>query len=499
MSLSKEQEYAFDKYKKGENLLLTGPGGTGKSKLIRNFINYSISINQRAQATALTGCAAILLGMNAKTIHSWSGIKIAKGKQDQIIEQALRSKRVRQRWLSVKTLIIDEASMMSKKIFDLLNALGRRIRYDERPFGGIQIVCVCDFYQLPPVGSPNEPDTEQFCFESKDWYSVFPLENHVVLTKIFRQRDAEYIKILNEIRIGELSDSSKETLEKYVNREYKKEDYNDASLTKLFPLRNRVDLVNKAMFNQLEEEPIKYSLMKNTDNTVHFDSTKKIDDDKMRICNNLSISEIEMELQQLINSCPCVQELELKKGAAVMCNANIDMEMGICNGSQGVIIDLVGENKRPKVKFTNGVIMVMDIHHWQSEEYPTLSVSQYPLQLAWALTIHKIQGTTLKMAQMDIGKDIFAYGQTYVALSRIESLDGLYLSSFMSNRVRAHPKVKEFYSRIPEIEIPDNREFELEFKSEENPEIKKIDGMFKEFEYKEEPDTKIIVIKKVEK
>ena len=121
MSLSKEQEYAFDKYKKGENLLLTGPGGTGKSKLIRNFINYSISINQRAQATALTGCAAILLGMNAKTIHSWSGIKIAKGKQDQIIEQALRSKRVRQRWLSVKTLIIDEASMMSKKIFDLLN------------------------------------------------------------------------------------------------------------------------------------------------------------------------------------------------------------------------------------------------------------------------------------------------------------------------------------------------------------------------------------------
>jgi ATP-dependent DNA helicase PIF1 len=206
-----------------------------------------------------------------------------------------------------------------------------------------------------------------------------------------------------------------------------------------------------------------------------------------------------MELQQLINSCPCVQELELKKGATVMCNANIDMEMGICNGSQGVIIDLVGESKRPKVKFTNGVIMVMDIHHWQSEEYPTLSVSQYPLQLAWALTIHKIQGTTLKMAQMDIGKDIFAYGQSYVALSRIESLDGLYLSSFMSNRVRAHPKVKEFYSRIPEVEIPDNSDFELEFKTEENPEIKKIDGMFKQFEYKEEPDTKIIVIKKVEK
>ncbi len=477
MSLSKEQQYAFDKYKKGENILLTGPGGTGKSKLIRNFINYSMSINSKVQVTALTGCAAILLGVNAKTIHSWSGIRTAKGKPDQIIQQALRSKRIRRNWTSIKTLIIDEASMMSVKVFDLLNKMAKSAKYNEKPFGGIQIVLVGDFYQLPPIETPNEPETGMFCFQSQDWSNVIPIQNHIELTKIFRQRDSEYIKILNEIRIGEISEESKDTLKKYVKREYNKEDYNDAALTKLFPLRNTVDMINTSMFNQLEDEPTKYNLTKSTDNTTYLDSGTSIEREKLQACNNLSISEIEVELQQLISSTPCVEELLLKKGAAVMCNANISMEHGICNGTQGIILDLIGEEKLPRVKFANGVIMVISKHHWQSEQYPSISICQYPLQLAWALTIHKIQGTTLKMAQMDIGKDIFAYGQTYVALSRIESLDGLYLSEFKPDRIRAHPKVKEFYSKIPPLEIPEDGPI-----------------MFKEFEYDPEMDKRDVKI-----
>ena len=109
-----------------------------------------------------------------------------------------------------------------------------------------------------------------------------------------------------------------------------------------------------------------------------------------------------------------------------MCTANLDIENGICNGSM-IIIDFV--DKSPKVRFANNIIMTLDYHVWQSEKYPTISISQYPLILAWALTIHKIQGTTLQMAEMDIGRDVFAYGQTYVALSRIP-LEGLYLSCF---------------------------------------------------------------------
>ena len=205
MSLSNEQQYAFDRFVKGENLVITGPGGTGKSKLIQNFVNYCNSINKKIQVTALTGCAALLLGGDAKTIHSWSGIKLCRGNNSDIISQAQRSRYVKKNWTSTKTLIIDEASMMSMKMFDVLDQIGKEIRMNNRPFGGIQIVLACDFYQLPPVENPNDSESGQFCFESKNWYNIFPLENHIVLTKIFRQTDLDYIKILNEVRIGELS------------------------------------------------------------------------------------------------------------------------------------------------------------------------------------------------------------------------------------------------------------------------------------------------------
>ena len=487
MTLSKEQHYALEKYKKGENLIITGPGGTGKSKLIKDFQAHSFLEKKKVQVTALTGCAAILLGSNAKTIHSWSGIRTGKGTKEQIINQAMKIPKVRSNWYSVKTLIIDEASMMSLKIFEILNELAQKVRYSKEPFGGIQVILVCDFYQLPPIETPNDEESGMFCFQSKKWYEIFPLENHVVLKKIFRQTDTEYIEILNEIRIGELSNKSKETLKKYVNRPYNKEEYNDVELTKLFPTRYKVDIVNNYAFGKLPGEPVKYSYEKNTNNMFYLeygkkDKLKDIERDKMEDCCSLTPLQEDAELKHLLANSPCIEELELKIGASIMCNANIDMENGICNGSQGIIIDLVGQEKIPKIKFANGIIMLVEKYHWQSEQYPTLSICQYPLQLAWALTIHKIQGATLKMAQMDIGKDIFAYGQTYVALSRIETLSGLYLSSFVGERVKAHPKVKEFYSKIPEIEVP------------EIPQ-----PLFKEFEFKEETvDTtkKIIIIKK---
>ena len=106
----------------------------------------------------------------------------------------------------------------------------------------------------------------------------------------------------------------------------------------------------------------------------------------------------------------------------------------------------------PIVRFSNGIEKTIQLHHWQSEEYPTLAIGQYPLCLAWALTIHKIQGATLNMAEMDIGQSIFEYGQSYVALSRVRSLDGLYLSAFNSKKIGANPKVIEFYNTLPQLE-----------------------------------------------
>ena len=465
MGLSIEQEYAFNKFTQGHNLVITGPGGTGKSKLIQHLVQYANDRRQSFQVTALTGCASILLGVNAKTIHSWSGIRLCKGANEEIIEKAVRNQRTKRNWKSIKTLIIDEASMMSAKMLFVLDAIGREIRKVDRPFGGIQVILTCDFYQLPPIGTAGDEDSGKFCFECPSYYDMFPLANHVVLTKIFRQSDETYISILNEIRQGEISDANVEVLQKYVNRVYDKEQYGGAALTKLFPTKSRVDAINESMFNQIDDESHVYQVETCTTSLVDYNVKKPIDASKMEVCRKMTAQDKENELQFLKNNTPCISNLELKKGATIMCTANIDLANGICNGSQGVVVDFV--NNIPKVKFYNGVTMCMEKNIWASETYPCIYISQYPLMLAWAITIHKIQGSTLSMAEMDIGKNIFTYGQTYVALSRIRSLEGLYLSGFDPSRVKADPKVKEFYGNIPNKII-------LEKTQEKDPNIKII-------------------------
>jgi len=188
-----------------------------------------------------------------------------------------------------------------------------------------------------------------------------------------------------------------------------------------------------------------------------MDSTKPLSFELIRKCKGLSENEMKYELDLLMNSIPSSQVLRLKKGAAVMCTVNLDMDNSICNGSQGIITaikELSNGTFLPVVKFANGIEKTISLHYWQSEEYPTLAIGQYPLSLAWALTIHKIQGATLNMAEMDIGQSIFEYGQTYVALSRIRSLDGLYLSDFNNKKIGANPKVREFYDTISKNIIP---------------------------------------------
>ena len=137
-----------------------------------------------------------------------------------------------------------------------------------------------------------------------------------------------------------------------------------------------------------------------------------------------------------------------------MCTINLDMENGICNGSQGVITRIIKENDQyvPYVRFYNGIEKRMSLHFWQSEDYSTISVGQYPLILAWALTIHKIQGATLDLAEIDVGNSIFEYGQTYVALSRVKSLQGLYLSAFEPEKIQTNPLVIDFYKSISSLE-----------------------------------------------
>jgi ATP-dependent DNA helicase PIF1 len=157
-----------------------------------------------------------------------------------------------------------------------------------------------------------------------------------------------------------------------------------------------------------------------------------------------------MEYTFLVNNIMADKEVVLKKGAQVMCIANIDMESAepIVNGSQGIIIDFV--NNLPLVQFNNGARRTVGYHTWSSETYPSIGVKQIPLIYAWAITIHKAQGVSLDMAQIDAGSNIFECGQTYVALSRIKSLDGLYLTAFNPQKIKVNKKVQEFYATLPQ-------------------------------------------------
>jgi ATP-dependent DNA helicase PIF1 len=392
-------------------------------------------------------------------------------------------------WKKSKGLILDEVSMLSKKIFEILEELARIIKKSSAPFGGMQIVFSGDFFQLPPIGTDGEPDTEEFCFESPIWNRVFKKENMVELTTMFRQTDPLYIGILNQIRKGELDETSKHTLQKYVNREYDSAAHNGCVPTKLFALRSKTDYINNMMFSKLNEKEYSMEILTKKDCNINMDSKKPIDLALLQKCSQLTETEIEYELEQLTNNTPCSKIFRFKKGAVVMCTVNLDMEQSICNGSQGTIIDILetGQISLPVVKFSNGIVKTIQPYFWQSENHPTIAIGQFPLCLAWAITIHKIQGSTLSIAEMDIGYSIFEYGQTYVALSRIQSLDGLYLSSFHPDKIKANPKVIEFYNSIENINM---NNIILDIKPLPIESDKKI--LFSDYKYKESSNTNTV-------
>jgi ATP-dependent DNA helicase PIF1 len=459
-SLSIDQRYAFVKFKQGKNIFVTGPGGTGKTRFIQHLVSHMKHSGVSYQVCALTGCAAVLLHCGAKTIHSWSGIYLGKGSIDENVKRILKNKNVVKSWKKTNVLIIDEVSMLSQKYFELLDEIGRTVRRDPRPFGGIQLVFTGDFFQLPPVKDDTCPYSSAFCFESPKWETIFPPENCIELTTFFRQTDVKYIEILQQIRRGYIEVENADILQKHVKRPYNAEANGGCIPTKLFPTRAKVDTVNNVMFNQLDEDEYEYDYSFSTNNLTYLETGKLLSlEDKLK-CSKLTTLEINNEVNNLLTNIQTAKTVSLKKGAIVMCTTNISVEDGICNGSQGVVIDFVESPTRetasmtvPLVRFANGRTMKIVPFHRQSDEYPCISVSQIPLCLAWALTIHKIQGATLQMANIDIGKDIFEYGQTYVALSRIKSLDGLYISEFYPHKIKANPTVIEFYRSFPEISV----------------------------------------------
>ena len=460
VQMSPEQTLAFEKYKSGQNVFITGPGGTGKSALIREIYKYANQREHNIQVCALTGCAAVMLDCKAKTIHSWAGIGLANGDIDRIVDRVDKNFFKKKEWRKTRTLIVDEVSMMSKRLFDILDLVGKTARNcHSRPFGGIQLIFCGDFYQLPPVGvNTEDPDNARFCFESDRWFATFPKDGHIPLKQIFRQNDPIYCQILNQVREGRITRRSDEILRSRVGvllPDVSEDGTPQTKPTILYATRSRVDEINRLEMEKLvildpDSPTYKYDLKCVTD--------LPLSDKERQLRASQSQERIQAELYSLKNSILCDDIVQLRVGAQVMCVINMEETITtaatpICNGSQGVIVRMTdtaatGLPPLPVVRFNNGLEMTVNWHTWLSENIPGIGVSQIPLILSWAITIHKSQGATLERCIIDIGDRVFEAGQSYVALSRIKSLEGLSIMSYDVSKIMVNKRVKAFYAGL---------------------------------------------------
>jgi ATP-dependent DNA helicase PIF1 len=417
-NLSIKQKNAYELILKGFNVFLTGPGGTGKTEFIKLFCK-EFGKSKTIGITSTTGTSAILI--NGTTLHSYLGIKLGKDSADSLYLKIINSSFTLKKWIELEILIIDEISMLDPILFDKLELLARKIRKNEKPFGGIQLILTGDFLQLPCVKSEN------FCFEAKSWNKC--IDEVIYLTEIFRQSDNIFQTCLNEIRIGELSENTIDILNSRKGIKLK----NDYGIipTKLYSLNKDVDNENKKQLDKLllKDENLEF---------FEFELDCKL------LKPGFKFIDEKIDKLSLIS-----RKLELCIGAQVMLLVNLDLYNNLANGSRGVIIDFDKEDNYPIVRFLTGYEMKIEPYTWIIEENGTklLNVTQLPLKVSFAISIHKSQGISLDFAEIDLG-NIFEYGQAYVALSRIRNLEGLSIKKLDMTKIIAHPKALEFYNSL---------------------------------------------------
>lgn len=414
--LNIEQKEAFEIIKNGKNVFITGGAGVGKSFLIKFIQKWGINKNINIEITALTGIAALLIG--GKTLHSWAGIGLGKEDKITLYMKILGNKNVVKRWLDTKILVIDEISMLSVSLFEKLNYIGQKIRHSYKPFGGIQLVFVGDFAQLPPV----ENDNINYLFNNKEW--INSIDRTLYLKINSRQTDPEFSNMLNEIRIGIVTDKTFVKLQSKIGIKLEGE----IKPTKIYSTRSSVDDLNLKKLNKLiiKGNPLK--------SYICTDVIKGK-------CHNTEYITTYVNTNSNFR-----KELQICVGAQVMLIYNLDVKAGLVNGSRGIVKSFI--EGYPSVLFSNGIqIVVTPIEsEYKIQDNIRLIRTQIPLILAWASTVHKSQGCTLDCVSIDLGSSIFAYGQAYTALSRVKSFDSLTLEALDISKIIANPAVTEFYN-----------------------------------------------------
>ena len=400
------QADALDILKTGANVFLTGEPGAGKSHTIREYVKFLQSRGVAPAMTASTGIAATHI--SGMTIHSWSGLGIRKfitrRECKELATNSTHGKRIR----TASVLIIDEISMLDAAMLDSVDMVCRVVRDSDLPFGGIQIVLVGDFFQLPPVTRHDEPPA-RFAFAARSWDDA----NLTVcyLSEQHRQEDPVFLDILAALRRGSLTEDHVETLH---GRRCMSD---DRDITKLYSHNADVDRINTDRLRML--------LAKEKTYTMTTAGSPKL-------------------VEQMKRGCLSPEKLVLKIGARVMFTRNNPAE-GYVNGSIADVVDFDRESGYPVVQMKTGRMVCVEPGMWSVDGdsgAPLATLRQLPLRLAWAMTVHKSQGMSLDGAFIDLGT-AFAYGQGYVALSRVRSLTGLFLGGLNARSLEVDPVVLE--------------------------------------------------------
>ena len=414
-----------------KNILLSGPGGTGKSYLIVNIIQkWAIQQSKNIFITSTTGVSALAIG--GTTIHRWSGIKLGKDPFVKIISRIKKNKETFQRWKDCDILVIDEISMLGLSTLELLDRIAKVIRNSTLVFGGIQVVFSGDFLQLPPID-------DDFCFKSQIWQN-FNFSYHK-LTIPKRYDDLEHFEMLQRIRVGKPSTDDIKKLKQRVNTYI---DYignggerkDTIKPTRIFSLKKDVDRHNLTELSKISSDEIIF-------NCIDKISLKKEQKEQKEQKEKLSTTEIQEYTEFMDTIVP--YRLSFKVGSQVMLTYNLSIEDGLVNGSRGVVLSIPPDGKSVNVLFKNGLSCMIEYNLYEFEDDRVkFQRHQIPLVLAWGISIHKSQGCTLDYAIIDLGPNIFSPGMAYVALSRVKSLNGIYISSFLHGKIYADKEALDF-------------------------------------------------------
>jgi len=426
------QSQALSILKTGANVFLTGEPGSGKTHLLNEYIRYLRDHSIEPAITASTGIAATHIG--GMTVHSWSGIGIKTELDKSDLNKIKTSQYIVRRITKAKVLIIEEISMLTGDTLSMVDTVCREIKQNSKPFGGIQVIFAGDFFQLPPVVRREAKEntqttildgstsltTSHFAFDSPTWTELNPTVCY--LTEQHRQEDGDFLELLSAIRGNVFNNHHLSHIETRRVRSFDfSQDKSLKDIPKLFSHNADVDRINNQVLASLPGKQNTFII------SVHGPDPL---------------------VAALKKGCLSPEILYLKVGASVMFTKN-NPKGGFVNGTLGVVDGFDKISGNPIVKIRSGRKIAVEAMDWTIEENGKVraSISQLPLRLAWAITVHKSQGISLDEAVMDLSQ-VFEFGQGYVALSRVRRLSGLYILGWNEQTFQVHPEIllkdKEF-------------------------------------------------------